>query len=152
MFGTGPTYQDLYQDTGMLKDVAANLTILKTKVEQAACSSYGERELYASLLWLSVQDPGSTLSPHTDTGDGLDSTRIYAGLLYLNDMGDDGHLHFPNLNFTYVPRRGDLVLFPTLDEDDTYLHEVESISTPRYSILFSLITDPRLELTISDVG
>jgi hypothetical protein len=149
MFGTGPTYQELYRDTGMLKGAAANLKALKAKVEQVACTSYGEDELYASLLWMSVQQPGSNLSPHTDTGDGLDSTRIYAALLYLNDMGDDGHLHFPNLDFTYVPRRGDLVLFPTLDGDDTYLHEVKSISTARYSILFSLITDPSLELTIN---
>jgi hypothetical protein len=149
MFGTGPTgSQDLYRDKDVL---AADLINLKKKVEQAACTSFGERELYASLLWLSLHEPGATVRPHTDPGDGLATTRVYLGIIYLNDMKEDGHIHFPNLNFTYVPCKGDLVLFPTLDDDDTYLHEVKKISSNRYSILISLITDPELELTINGV-
>lgn len=150
MFGKDNFHTDKSSDPALLTDMSDKLTPLLTKAAEAARTTFGERELYASMLWLAKQEPGAIVSGHTDGEDGSNTHILYSGVLYLNDMGDDGHLHFPNLNYTYIPCKGDLVLFSAA-RDETYWHEVASISQNRYSFPIWFTPDPDFELTINGV-
>lgn len=46
---------------------------------------------------------------------------VFANVLYLNDDFTGGELHFPNIDVTYKPEKGSLIVFPSADE---YLHGV----------------------------
>lgn len=54
-------------------------------------------------------------------------------LLYLNDDYEGGSLSFPAFNYTYQPRKGDLLFFPS---DPRYLHQANMVdSGTRYVIV-----------------
>eukprot|EP00540_Astrosyne_radiata_P005625 CAMPEP_0116864522 /NCGR_PEP_ID=MMETSP0418-20121206/24868_1 /TAXON_ID=1158023 /ORGANISM="Astrosyne radiata, Strain 13vi08-1A" /LENGTH=83 /DNA_ID=CAMNT_0004499751 /DNA_START=209 /DNA_END=460 /DNA_ORIENTATION=+ len=38
--------------------------------------------------------------------------------LYLNDVHDGGETHFPHLNITVAPRRGRVLMWPSVRDDD----------------------------------
>ncbi len=61
-------------------------------------------------------------------------------LLYLNDDFDGGDLLFNYFNYTYSPRQGDLVIFPS---DHRYLHEAKAVTKgSRYVIVSWAATLP----------
>lgn len=150
MFGADNLHTSKLADPQLLTNAPATLPSLLTRAAEAARTSYGERELYASQLWFAKQEPGAIVAGHTDGEDGSNTHIIYSGVLYLNDMGDDGHLNFPNLNFSYAPCQGGLVLYSAL-QDETYWHEVTSIQQNRYSMPIWFTRDPNFELNISCV-
>ncbi len=47
-------------------------------------------------------------------------------LIYLNDDFTGGELHFPSLNYTYQPKQGDLVFFPS---NHLFIHESQPLKT-----------------------
>ena len=51
--------------------------------------------------------------------------RDYSLLLYLNDDYVGGGLRFVHFNYSYQPRKGDLLVFPS---DNLYLHEAEPVT------------------------
>ena len=54
-------------------------------------------------------------------------------LIYLNNDFQGGDLHFNYFNYTFSPRKGDLVLFPS---DHRYMHEAQMVSKgTRYVIV-----------------
>lgn len=71
-------------------------------------------------------------------------TSKYSFLIYLNDYNKDftgGLLNFPDLNFQYKPKAGDIIFFIG---DEDHLHEVtEVLSGDRYTIFgfSSAVTD-----------
>lgn len=85
--------------------------------------------------------PGGKYDVHADAeeseGDGgrffrrLD--RDFSLLIYLNDDYEGGELHFNALNFTYKPKMGDLILFPS---NHVFGHESRPvISGIKYAIV-----------------
>ena len=54
-------------------------------------------------------------------------------LIYLNDNYQGGGLHFTYFNFSYQPKKGDLVMFPS---DHRYMHEAQLVqSGTRYAVV-----------------
>ncbi len=54
-------------------------------------------------------------------------------LMYINDGFTGGELYFKLFNYTYRPRRGDLVLFPS---DHRYMHQAQPVTSGiRYAIV-----------------
>ena len=60
-----------------------------------------------------------TLGLHHDTYSGEDYA--ISAVVYYNDDFEGGEIHFPNQNFTYSPKAGDLIVFLPTEE---YAHEV----------------------------
>lgn len=59
--------------------------------------------------------------------------RDYSLLLYLNSDYEGGGLHFEHFNFTYFPKKGDLLVFPS---HNLYLHEAQLVTSGfRYVIV-----------------
>ncbi len=65
------------------------------------------------------QYEGVSLSYHVDSLS--NPLVVFANVLYINDDFTGGELHFPNIDITYRPERGALIIFPS---DDEYLHGV----------------------------
>lgn len=59
--------------------------------------------------------------------------RDYSLLLYLNSDFEGGAVHFDRFNYTYHPKKGDLLVFPS---DHLYLHEAQLVTSgARYVIV-----------------
>ena len=75
---------------------------------------------------------------HADAG--LDrNDRYFTVLCYLNDSYRGGYTSFPTLNFSVVPRRGKVIVFPS-----TYIHRAEPVLEGTKYIMVSWLvgTDP----------
>lgn len=65
------------------------------------------------------QYEGVSLSYHVDSLS--NPLVVFANVLYINDDFTGGELHFPNIDITYRPEKGALIVFPSADD---YLHGV----------------------------
>lgn len=65
------------------------------------------------------QYEGISLSYHVDSLS--NPLVVFANVLYINDDFTGGELHFPEIDVTYRPEKGALIVFPSADE---YLHGV----------------------------
>jgi hypothetical protein len=86
--------------------------------------------------------PGGFYIPHSDS-DIFDQKekrwkkiedRDYSMLLYLNDDFEGGSLRFEFFNFTYQPRKGDLLIFPS---NYLYLHEARKVERGHRYVIVS---------------
>jgi hypothetical protein len=92
-----------------------------------------DESLYVCSFWFAKQYPGATVGEHADTGDGGGDYNMhfkYSAVLYLNTMTEGGQLVFRDENYTYSPRAGDLVVFPS----PGIIHGVHEILETRYSL------------------
>jgi predicted 2-oxoglutarate/Fe(II)-dependent dioxygenase YbiX len=55
-----------------------------------------------------------------------DSGYAVSAVVYYNDDFEGGEIHFPNQNFTYSPKAGDLIVFLPTEE---YAHEVLPVTS-----------------------
>lgn len=102
------------------------------KLEKTIYDLYGnDGNTELSNWWVSKQLPGSVLLYHHDDDNGHNSQFKYSCILYLNTV-DSGDLEFPELGFSYRPKAGDLVVFPSLG--DNMGHEIKEINHNRYSM------------------
>jgi hypothetical protein len=65
------------------------------------------------------QYEGVSLSYHVDSQS--NPLVVFANVIYVNDDFIGGELHFPNIDITYKPKKGSLIVFPSADK---YLHGV----------------------------
>lgn len=112
------------------------------RVLQIANDKY-ETNLFMSNLFLAKQVSGAIIPPHYDTDLGENSQCKISGVIYLNKMIKDGGLEFVNTNDSYLPGRGDLILFPS---DEKFTHQVSSISQDRYTLPLFMTEDPEYSL------
>ena len=91
--------------------------------------------LYPQTSWLAQWTVGTSSPLHLDSeGTGYDTLK-YSSIIYLTDSFEGGQLVFPELNYTYVPQKGDLVFFPA--NDPLYRHTVTEITSgERYTLSF----------------
>lgn len=134
MFGYQNGYEaDAYEDfsqLGPVKDIVVNDYF--PKLREAAFSIFGnDGDTDISNLWISKQLPGSVLLYHHDDDNGYNPQFKYSCILYLNTV-DSGTLEFPELGFSYRPKAGDLVIFPSMGENMG--HEIKEINHDRYSM------------------
>jgi len=89
------------------------------KIQNSIVSDYG--------AFISKQ--GYSMDAHIDTINdyGLFDYLKYSSVLYLNEEFDGGDIYFPNVNFSYSPKKGDLIIFPANDLE--YMHGVSKINT-----------------------
>lgn len=101
-----------------------------------------EKDLFVCSFCMAKQENGSRILIHSDVDNDSLSHFKYSGVVYLNTMKDrsGGTLNFPNMQYSYSPVAGDLVIFPS--NGRKYLHEVSSILEDRYSIPFWVTEDP----------
>ena len=69
----------------------------------------------------------------------LGSTRIVAGIIYLNDIKRGGETVFPQYKKKIKPERGKIVMFPS---NFTHLHYSTPPSEDRYNIIFHVSCEP----------
>lgn len=84
-----------------------------------------------------ISHNGYEMPPHIDTINdyGLYNYLKFAAVVYLNDSYEGGEIYFPNLGYSYAPRKGDLILFPANDEK--YLHGVKKVlGGNRYTLAY----------------
>lgn len=133
-------------DTQKISDIIPELLPIFDKVVNEVKSAYDEDEVYIASFWFGKQDPGAVVEGHYDVDDGSNTHMKYSGLVYLDKINEDGHLHFKNIDYTYQPVQSDLVLFPSDGEE--YWHQVDKISYDRHTLLFWFTTDKDFELEI----
>ena len=77
------------------------------------------------------QYEGVSLSYHVDSLS--NPAVVFANVIYVNDDFTGGELHFPEIDITYVPKKGALIVFPSSDE---YLHGVKPVGAgpTRYAL------------------
>lgn len=75
--------------------------------------------------------PGQEYRVHADHAPAL--PRVVSGIIYLNEDFEGGELEFPLLNYTYKPKAGDLVLFPS---NYIYAHAAKPVTSGvRYCVV-----------------
>jgi hypothetical protein len=120
-------------DLSLLSDIESKVRSLFRLVEKTAEEIYESGDnLYVTSFALTKQIPGSVILLHDDTNGGAIKSFDYSSIIYLNTMKQDGVLEFPNLNYSYSPQAGDLVIFPSADP--IRIHQVAKISEDRYSL------------------
>ena len=103
------------------------------KVESCVDKMYNNSNIAVSTLWFSKHYPGSEVTLHMDTDNGLNPQFQYSAVLYLNSLDNTGILKFPFLDFEYSPVAGDLVLFPA-NLGKPFAHQVTEINEIRYTV------------------
>jgi predicted 2-oxoglutarate/Fe(II)-dependent dioxygenase YbiX len=87
---------------------------------------YGSGGHYAGHADSQVRDPETNLWKRI-----ID--RDVSMLMYLNEDFIGGHVAFPKFKYRYLPRKGDLLLFPS---DNAFLHRAEPVQSGlRYSVV-----------------
>jgi hypothetical protein len=92
-----------------------------------------DESLYVCNFWFAKQYPGAIVGEHADTGGvggHYNNHFKYSAVLYLNSMNKSGELIFRDENYSYIPRGGDLVMFPSYG----IKHRVDEILETRYSL------------------
>jgi hypothetical protein len=145
-YGMDPSYKffldlEILRDSGSLDIVKKNCLAIINKTKELFLEE--EEDIYISAFWLAKQYPGATIPPHSDTEDGYNLQYIYSAILYLNTLNTSGELSFVDLNCSYEPEGGDLIVFPT---QGTGIHTVSEISEDRYSIVLWLTKDKSLSV------
>ena len=120
---------DKFPSSSLLKSI-------RDKMLNVAKVLYNQNSLVVDYVDVVTWYDGQEMKPHSDSVDihtGIPyaycSSRIYSGVLYLNDDYEGGETYFPNLNKSVKPLKGKFVLFPANVE---YTHGVNKISTKNY--------------------
>jgi hypothetical protein len=102
-----------------------------------------QKDMHMCSFWFAKQYPGATIPIHSDLDGENNSHFEYSVVLYLSTLKSGGVLCFPDLEYSYAPKAGDLVLFPT---SGTGEHYVEEIPEERHSLVFWTTYDSKREL------
>jgi len=141
-------HDDSYTDLSLLGPLED--WIVKTywpKVIDTIKALYNEdSDLYVASFWLAKQISGAVVSLHEDTDSGYNTHFKWSGILYLNEVPSGGVLEFPNLDYKHLPKRGDLLLFPSFYGGE-YAHEVKEIYNDRYSMPIWITEDKSFDLS-----
>ncbi len=100
-------------------------------------------EMFMSSFWIAKQFSGSAVPEHEDTDGGTNMHFEYSAIIYLNSLPDSGELFFPSLNYSYLPKAGDLLVFRS---KSTGTHVVEKINGDRYSLPMWITKDGNFSL------
>lgn len=89
-------------------------------------------ELYTVKAVLALWEEGAYAGRHIDSHQGYEFIQ-FSSVLYLNDDYAGGEICFPNQDFVYKPKAGDIVTFPSGGTE--YSHYVKKITDgKRYTV------------------
>ena len=115
------------------------------KVEHIVKDNFSvDYNLYLTQFWMTKRIPGTFGKVHGDTDDGKNNQIKYSGIIYLNTLQIGGELMFPSINYTYSPKKGDVVLFESADPD--FRHGVYPCKENRYVLPIWLTDDEEYRL------
>ena len=115
------------------------------KVEHAVKDNFSvDYNLYLTQFWMTKRFPGTFGKIHGDTDGGKNNQIKYSGIIYLNTLQIGGELMFPFINYTYSPKKGDVVLFESGDQD--FRHGVYPCQENRYVLPVWLTDDEEYRL------
>jgi hypothetical protein len=146
-FGKEKAWSSVHENLDIVSEIKKELALLFLKIERAVKKiTDSKKDLFVSSLYITKQISGASVGLHSDTNNDIDPHIKYSTLLYLNTMKqpDSGILNFPNIGYSYSPKMGDLLIFPSAGED--YLHEVLPIKEDRYNLPIFLTDDPDFKL------
>lgn len=134
IFGKDKAHKEFFTDLSIISDLEDKLRKeLFPSIQDVTSKLYNNRRsLYVSSMFLAKQSSGAQIEQHVDTDGGENMQHKYSGIIYLNTMSSGGELAFPDLDYTYSPKAGQLVLFPSRPLE--YLHSVATINEDRYTI------------------
>ncbi len=132
-FGKDFYFEDSLEDFGKVGDIEKYFRdIIFKKTIKTLKDLYHEEDVSVSNLWFSKHEPGTIIPFHLDIDRGYNPQFKYSAIIYLNSLNDTGILKFPLLDFEYVPKEGDLVLFPS--DGKEFAHQVDEINEIRYTV------------------
>lgn len=94
-----------------------------------------DKEIYCVDSQLGTWTHSGAADLHVDTV-GAEFTK-FSSIIYLTSDYDGGEITFPELDFTYKPVAGDLILFPS----HGYLHEVKTVTNGDRSTIVGWYSD-----------
>lgn len=133
-FGYDQEYPEYtIQTTDLIKPIEEKLFLIFDQLSSRIKVELNDKnDLFLTSFFLSKHLPGGSVNEHADAGEGMNECLKYSCVIYLNDIGTDGAIHFPIINKTILPMAGDVVVFPSMGEEST--HSVAEITGPRYAI------------------
>lgn len=134
-------------DASRLKEIRSYvLDIYLPKCIDTVSTLYGDdSDLFIASVWIMRAKNGSYISKHNDQDHGANKHLKWSIVTYLNNMPDnDGSLNFFNMDYSYSPKKGETVIFPSAPPK--YNHQVKSINNDRYTIVAWLTNDPEFDL------
>lgn len=144
----GKDYCDEHSSNAVLdidSDQALEARRIFSRIVKETGSAFSDmNELFVCAFWLAKQYPGSKVDLHNDTDNGANEHLDYSAVIYLNDQQSGGELRFVSYGYTYVPRAGDVVIFPSKEAG---LHGVLTINEERYSLPVWMTRDPLFKLS-----
>jgi hypothetical protein len=147
MFGKDAFQKDksTYPITG-LNEIHGALLNATEMVKNIIRHEYNDdKDLFLASLWLAKQTASGFLGPHLDTDpDNANSYFTYSAVIYLNTLQNSGSLDFPRIGLSIQPEAGNLVIFPS--GDDESWHEVKLIKENRYTVPLIFTRDQDFEL------
>jgi hypothetical protein len=96
---------------------------------------------------ISIYREGSFKVPHIDDSVPKYGKCLFTGILYFNDDYEGGEISYPELNESYKPKAGTLILHP-----GNALHEVKPITSGSRYIVAMGFTDERKKDTLWRIG
>ena len=120
-----------YRDTLVKVHVANSNSHDTIKSIKSRIDSFFNNQFYVQIIrHLNKTTKETTWHRHYDAESGNGTE--YGVILYLNDNFDGGELVYTNLNYTYTPKAGDMVVHPASEK---FTHEVNPIiSGERYTL------------------
>lgn len=115
--------------------------IIETQFSELIKENFGQTLLwyqgpsilfYTSGSWYGTHSDADSFDPKTQSWR-RDMDRDFSMLIYLSDGFEGGNVTFNRFGFSYKPRKGDLLLFPS---DHRYIHSAEKVTAgKRYAIV-----------------
>jgi hypothetical protein len=142
-FGKDFCHEESHLSLDIISDIENKVRDLFNRVELKAKEIFNDKkQLYVCSFWLAKQLPGAFVMEHEDTDSGNTHFK-YSAVIYLNNLKDSGELIFSDLDYSYMPGAGDIVIFKSIDSGK---HFVEPINEERYTIPMWITEDPAFAL------
>jgi hypothetical protein len=84
--------------------------------------------IYTQSAYLTVWDVGAGAPLHIDHD--MPFVQL-TSVLYFNDEFEGGEIYFPEFDFSYKPKMGSAIFFPTFTKESAYEHGVTEITSGR---------------------
>lgn len=126
-FHASPMFDNPKSISKILPDELEFLKTYYARVEKVARADSG-KDLVLSVLWF-VKTVKGVIPAHGDNEPEAIYQYDQSCILYLNDCNNGGQIVFPEFGYTFTPKAGVLISFPS-----NYVHEVLPVLEPRYAM------------------